>query len=315
MTTGPLACSSRRRRGEGQRQLLADVAAILVDDREPIGVGVLREADRGPHRGHDRAEFLQIGFRRLGRMIVVSVGSVTQDDRPGSQGFQERDAEPPPCPVARVEDHLETPPPDRRDVHGLEDAGQVPGIGIIDRAGSAQAIPARPAKIADLPPIEQDAALLGPQHHAPRLEELEAIVTGWVMRRRDLDPARQSSFAHEPADGRRRGRPRPQHVVTRRGDTGLDGQGEDRRGHASVMADDDRPRLALARIGRGELHHRRRVEAVADDPTKPGDARDPRSRPAHPSSPSSPRTIHRPPGSSPGHPAWNRQQPGFSVLT
>ena len=33
---------------QGQRQLLADVAARLVDDRQPVGVGVEHEADVGP---------------------------------------------------------------------------------------------------------------------------------------------------------------------------------------------------------------------------------------------------------------------------
>ena len=41
--------------GQGQRQLLADVTARLVDDRQPIGVRVLGETDRRPDGRHDRA--------------------------------------------------------------------------------------------------------------------------------------------------------------------------------------------------------------------------------------------------------------------
>ena len=71
--------------GQGQGQLLADVAAGLVDDRQPVGVGVLGEADRRARGGDDRRERPQVLLGRLGRVVVPAVGLAPQDDRLAAQ--------------------------------------------------------------------------------------------------------------------------------------------------------------------------------------------------------------------------------------
>src|SRR4029077_12258864 len=99
-----------------------------------------------------------------------------KDQWPGSQSVQQRSRQLTPGTVARVKDHLEARAPNRRDVHNLQDASQVAGIGVVEPMRLAQCVPVRPAEIAALPPIEQDAALGSAQDHATSLEEFEPVV-------------------------------------------------------------------------------------------------------------------------------------------
>ena len=45
--TPPASCDSMQLGGQCERIFFADVGAVLVDDRQAIGIGVLREADGG----------------------------------------------------------------------------------------------------------------------------------------------------------------------------------------------------------------------------------------------------------------------------
>ena len=60
-------------RREDERVLLADVAAVLVDDRQPVGVGILRETAGGAGGRADlRREFAEVLRGRLGRVAEDS---------------------------------------------------------------------------------------------------------------------------------------------------------------------------------------------------------------------------------------------------
>ena len=183
--------------------------------------------------------------------------------------------------MAGVQDHLEPAALDRLGVDDAQDGRQVPSIGILDRPRPAQRFPARPAKFASLPAIEHGASLRLAQDHAGPLEELEAVVLGWIVRRRDLNAAGRLQFPDEDPD-RRRGRGAGEEdVVAGRGDAGLHGRREDRGRDPSIVTHDDRTWLALARVGRGELDGDRRVESVAHDASQTRDAGDPRTASAH----------------------------------
>ncbi len=108
----------------------------------------------------------------------MAIGLTTQDDRPAAEGMEHGRPQPAAGTVARVEHHLETPASDRAGVDDGKHAFQVRLIGIVERASPAERIPARPAKIATLPAIEQGRPLWLAQHHAGTLEELEAVVRG-----------------------------------------------------------------------------------------------------------------------------------------
>jgi len=54
-------------RTKGERQLLADVAAGLVDDRQAIGIGVLGEGNIRAETLDQLGQAFQIGLRGLGK--------------------------------------------------------------------------------------------------------------------------------------------------------------------------------------------------------------------------------------------------------
>ena len=56
------------------RQLLADVATRLVDDRQAVGVGVLGKPDAGPVFEHRLAESSEVLLERLRRMSKLTIG-------------------------------------------------------------------------------------------------------------------------------------------------------------------------------------------------------------------------------------------------
>ena len=103
----------------------------------------------------------------------------------------------------------------------------------------------------------------------PSLEELEAVIPGRVVRGRDLNtPGRL--VAHKPAHRRRGRRPHEQGVVPGRGHSRQPTAGRNTGGrNPAIMPHDDRPGLAQAGVRRRELHHRRRIEPIADDPLNP----------------------------------------------
>ena len=321
-------------RGQGQRQLLADVAARLVDDRQAIGVGVLREPDVGPDGRDDRGQGPQVPLGRLGGMVVPPVGLAPQDQRLAPQGLPEQDGPQPPAGAVAGVEHDPEPaaadPPRHRRPRAT--ASQVLGqSGSSSVADPPLGVPAGPAELAPLDAVEHGPALGRAQDHPLGLEELQAVVLGRVVRRRDLDPAGRPPVADQPAQRRRGHRPGQQDVAPGRRHGGRHRRDEDRGRDPAVVPDDDRPRPAAGGIGRRELGRDDRVEPVADDPPQPRDARDPgpaHVRPPDPTGPAQrpgdhhsrpsgpPRASPRLPVQSARPPAYPRRSgPGTSFLT
>ena len=137
------------------------------------------------------------------------------------------------------------------------------------------------AKSLRLPAIEQGSPLVGAEHHPPALEELEAVVLGRIVRRRDLDSPGQPGLADQPADRRRRRGPERDGVMAGRRHRGLHGRREHRRRPTAVVPHRDRAGLAPARIGGREFRRDQRVQAVAHHAAQTRDAGNPRPRTAH----------------------------------
>ena len=113
------------RGGQGERQLLADVPAGLVDDRKSVGVRVLREADGRSQGRDDRRELAEVGLGGLRRVVVPAVGRGAEDGRLATEGPEQRLAQPAARAVAGVEGDDEPLASDRLDVHRRQD--QRPG--------------------------------------------------------------------------------------------------------------------------------------------------------------------------------------------
>src|ERR1700722_11003199 len=95
-------------------------------------------------------------------------------------------------------------------------------IRIFEPLGFAEGVPARPAKVASLPAVEDLGALSLAQNHACSLEELQAVVVGRIVRSGYLNSAGRVLVAHQDADGRRGRRSDHDYVVPGRGDASLD---------------------------------------------------------------------------------------------
>ena len=72
-----------------QRIFLADVAARLVDHRQPVGVGVLAEADVGAGSRDRRQHAGEVFGGRLGRVGELAVGLFAQHGHAAGQFVQQ----------------------------------------------------------------------------------------------------------------------------------------------------------------------------------------------------------------------------------
>ena len=73
---------------QGQRQFLAEVAARLIDQGEPVGVGVEDKADVGAALGDQRGDLAQVLGNRLRRVGEEAVGVAALADRPTPKRLQ-----------------------------------------------------------------------------------------------------------------------------------------------------------------------------------------------------------------------------------
>ena len=150
----------------------------------------------------------QVLLGRLGRVVVPAVGLAAQDDRLAAQGAEELAGQPAPRPVAGVEGDDEPAAADRLDVDDLEHLLEVDLVGIVERARRAEADPRLAQRNSlRLPAVEHGPASAGLEHHAPRLEELQAVVLGRVVRGRDLDAPGRPPLADQDPHRGRGGRP------------------------------------------------------------------------------------------------------------
>ncbi len=88
-----------------------------------------------------------------------------------------------------------------------------------------------------------------------------------IVRRGNLDSAGGLMPSDKETDGRRGRRSDRKRVMTGGRHGRLDGRHEDRRRNSAIIADHDRTRPALARIGPHELGRDNRVDPVANDST------------------------------------------------
>ena len=82
----------------GQRILLADVAARLVDHGQPVGVGVLAEADVGAGVGHRVEHAGKVLGGWLGRMGELAIGLLAQHRQPAGKLVEQPAAQNAPAP-------------------------------------------------------------------------------------------------------------------------------------------------------------------------------------------------------------------------
>ena len=75
---------------ECQGEFLADVGAVLVDQGQAVGVGVLAEADVGVQLANLRQDGLQILGRGFRRMREHAVGIAAEDRHLAAECFEER---------------------------------------------------------------------------------------------------------------------------------------------------------------------------------------------------------------------------------
>src|SRR5271167_4517256 len=87
------------------------------------------------------------------------------------------------------------------DIDDLEHPRQMDQVGVFDRAGLAQRIPARPGEILALPAVEHGPSLLRAEYHATRLKKLQTIVLRRVMRGRDLNAPDRVALMDQDSHG------------------------------------------------------------------------------------------------------------------
>ena len=103
VTIGPAPLPQHVVDAHGHRVLLAQVAARGVDHGQPVGVGILAEADVGPGLCHGGEHAGEVLGRRLGRVGELAVGLPAQDRHPAAQGFQQAAAQKATRPVVGVQ--------------------------------------------------------------------------------------------------------------------------------------------------------------------------------------------------------------------
>ena len=262
-------------RHQRERRLLADVAALGRGDREPVGVGILEKPDVG---GLQRDPRQQAGEIRRGGLRLVrepAVGLAPLDHDLAAELLQKRQGHAAARAVAGVEPDPGPAAADRGHVHRRQHEPQVRGGGV-ERAGRAAATADRRLRIRRLEPGQHLPSRRGRQHPTRGRKELQAVVAGGIVARRDLHAARGRGLAHRDAHARRGGDPAVDDVPAERQQPGGDRRGEGRPALATVATHDDGARRQAGGerggVSRGDLGGERR----ADDPAQPRHADDQR---------------------------------------
>ncbi len=124
VTIGPGLCRSTWSTAHGQRVLLAQVAPRCVDHRQPVGVGVLAEADVARLARHGRQHAGQVLGRRLGRVLELAVGLAAEHRRLAAELLQQPPAQQAARAVVRVQQHRKPAAADPLDVDGGQHGGR-----------------------------------------------------------------------------------------------------------------------------------------------------------------------------------------------
>ena len=171
--------------GEGERALLADVPAGGGGNGEPVGIGILKEPDRGTTGLDLRQPVGEVLGGRLGAVLEEAVGSPPRDDDLASEGLQKRQADAAARAVATVEPDLEPAPADPLDIDGGEDEPDVRrrAVDLAARAGGGSG---SAGGVAGMEALEDRPAGGGGEHAALGREELEPVVGGGIVAGGDL---------------------------------------------------------------------------------------------------------------------------------
>ena len=223
---------------DGDELVAVDDPALLVDEHDPVGVAVERDADVG-------ADLADLGGERLGRGradVAVDVEAVRLDadgDDLGTELPQDRRRHLVGGAVGAVDDDAQ---PREREVAAdraldvfdiaVLDAVDAPRPAELGRAGEAL----RQVGIEER--LDLGLALVG-ELCPVRAEELDAVVGEGIVRGGDHDPEVAAHRAGEHADRRRRDRAGDEHVHADRGEAGDEGVLDHVAGEAGVLADDD----------------------------------------------------------------------------
>ncbi len=123
-TTGP-GVRQHIIRTQRERQFFANISTLVIDNRQAIGIRILRETNVGPVAHHGVAESGEIFFDRLRNVFKPAVRISAEDRRMAAERFQKSWS--PQCagPMVAIEDHLQSPLPNRRAIDQLANSIEV----------------------------------------------------------------------------------------------------------------------------------------------------------------------------------------------
>ena len=224
---------------------------MCIRDSDAVGVAVVRDAHVGARLGHERAQRLEMG----GAALHVDVGAVevlVDRNHLGAQTAQRLGAGHAGCAMACVERHLEAREVDALAGHRGHRVRDVQLAGVVHRQRHAHLVAVRQLvrRRAARRQISLDLVLNRiRQLEALAVEQLDAVVLGRVVRRRDDDAAVAVQLAHQKRDGGRRDDAGQERRAAHRHDAGRHGRLQHVAGQARVLADED----GLALEGHGGL--------------------------------------------------------------
>ena len=259
---------------QSERVFLAEIVARFVDDRQPIGIGILAKADVGSGLAHQRQNRLQIVRRRLGHMLEQTIRLAADDFRFNSQRGKHPPSQDAARSMIRIEQHLELPRANPLDVDRLEQERQV----ILRRIGRLREFADPRCRL----PVGRAAAILidhrlarvGRNDSARLGEQLQTVVLRRVVARRNLDSARRLIVANERSGRGRCRDARIDHVAADRREPTNERRHEHRPCRAAIARDHDRPRRQAGGEGRGIADRDLGRQAFANDPAQAGNADD-----------------------------------------
>ena len=222
-----------------QRVLLAQVAARGIDHGQPVGVGVLAEADVGAGVGHGRQHAGQVFGGRLGGMGELAVGLFAQHRDPAGKLVQQPPAQDAAGAVVAVQKHAEPALANPLGVDGVQHGQQMGGDGVVASLAAAEAILRQPGGRAGAIALQDFAARPGGNHAAVGRKQFQAVVGRRIVAGGDLNGAGRLEVPQQHADG---GRGDDAGVDGRASEglqPGLDGQREHSARGPAIAADQD----------------------------------------------------------------------------
>ena len=263
--------------GQRERRLLADVSPLGRGNRQPVGIGILEEADICVLK-HDSGQHIgKVVGRRLRRVLKAAVGLAPLDHDLAAEMLEQRPGHAAARTVARVEPDSRPAAADRLHVDRLRDERDV-GRTAVDQANGARLHGGLSGRVCRGGLRPKSLEYHGPgccrEHATRRGKKLEAVVGGGVVAGGDLDAAGGPLVSHDDPHGGRGCNPAVDHVAARSREVFRDCRRQQRPGCAAVATDHDRPGGQRASEGGDIANGHLGREAAADDATESGDADD-----------------------------------------